>query len=91
MAGTKTSIPMTTGLQRVRERARRDPYERQRSLAYLIDVDALGRAYRRLRKSAAVGVDGVTVAEYGRELEANLQDLHGRLKAMSYRHNRRNG
>lgn len=86
MDGTKTSIPMTTGLQRVRERARRDPHERQRSLAYLIDVDALERAYRRLRKSAAVGVDGVTVVDYGRDLEANLQDLHRRLKAMKYRH-----
>ncbi|HUV13251.1 MAG TPA: group II intron reverse transcriptase/maturase, partial [Acidobacteriota bacterium] len=68
------------------ERARRNPQERQFALAYLIEVDALRRCYHRLRNKAAVGVDGVTKAEYGRDLEANLQDLHSRLKAMKYRH-----
>jgi group II intron reverse transcriptase/maturase len=68
------------------ERARRNPHERQFALAYLIDVDALRRAYHRLRKGAAVGVDGVTKEEYGKNLEENLQDLHARLKARKYRH-----
>jgi group II intron reverse transcriptase/maturase len=68
------------------ERARRDPHERQLALAYLIDVEALRRSYHRLRNEAAVGVDGVTKADYGRDLEANLQDLHRRLKTMTYRH-----
>jgi retron-type reverse transcriptase len=35
---------------------------------------------------AAVGVDGVTKAAYGQDLEENLRDLHGRLRAMKYRH-----
>jgi len=86
MKGAKTSETMSPGLRRVMERARRNPQERQFSLAYLIDVDALRRSYYRLRKDAAVGVDGVTKAEYGLNLEENLQDLHGRLKAMKYRH-----
>ena len=68
------------------ERARRNPEERQLSLAYLIDEEALNRAYGRIRKDAAVGVDGVTKEEYGRDLEQNLKDLHARLKAMKYRH-----
>jgi hypothetical protein len=68
------------------ERARRHPNERQLSLAYLIDVDALRRAYGRIRKAAAVGVDGVTKAQYGQDLETNLTDLHKRMKAMRYRH-----
>ena len=68
------------------ERARRDPHERQFALAYLIDVDALKRAYGRIRKNAAVGVDGVTKQQYGQNLEENLTDLHGRLRAMTYRH-----
>jgi group II intron reverse transcriptase/maturase len=68
------------------ERARRDPHERQLALAYLIDVEALRRSYHRLRNDAAVGVDGVTKADYGRDLEANLRDLHQRLKTMTYRH-----
>jgi group II intron reverse transcriptase/maturase len=56
------------------------------ALAHHIDQAALERAYHRIRKDAAVGVDGVTKEEYGRDLEENLADLHGRLKAMRYRH-----
>ena len=77
---------MSPGLLRVMERARRDPHERQLSLACLIDVDALRRAYGRIRKDAAVGVDGVTKQQYGQNLEENLTDLHERLRAMKYRH-----
>jgi hypothetical protein len=55
-------------------------------VAHLIDVAALERAYHRQRKDAAVGVDGVTKQVYGRDLDVNLRDLHGRLKAMRYRH-----
>ena len=86
MQEAKTSQRMSPGLQRVMERARRNPHERQFALAYLIDVETLRRCYHRLRNKSAVGVDGVTKAEYGRDLEANLQDLHSRLKAMTYRH-----
>jgi len=68
------------------ERAKRDPEARFTSLAHLLDEDALERAYRRLRKKAAVGVDGVTVKEYGQQLSRNLQDLHGRLRSKRYRH-----
>ena len=86
MTGARTSENMSPGLMRVMERAQRNPDERQFSLAYLIDVDALRRAYGRIRKEAAVGVDGVTKVRYGQDLERNLTDLHKRLKAMKYRH-----
>ena len=86
MKEAKTSPDMSPGLRRVMERARRNPHERQYALAYLIDVEALRRAYHRLRKDAAVGVDGVTKEAYGQNLEENLQDLHARMKAMKYRH-----
>jgi group II intron reverse transcriptase/maturase len=52
----------------------------------LIDVPALERAYRRSRKGAAAGVDGVTKEEYGQSLQSNLRDLHARLKSKRYRH-----
>jgi retron-type reverse transcriptase len=67
-------------------RARREPDAQFHSVAHLIDVAALERAYHRQRKDAAVGVDGVTKQVYGRDLDVNLRDLHGRLKAMRYRH-----
>jgi hypothetical protein len=68
MDGAKTSANVSTGLARVRERARRDPHGKMLSLSHHIDEEALKRAYHRIRKDAAVGVDGVTVEEYGRDL-----------------------
>ena len=76
---------MSPGLVRVAEAAQRDR-GRLLSLAHHIDVEALRRAYTRIRGDAAVGVDGVTKQEYGENLEANLRDLHQRLKTMRYRH-----
>ncbi len=77
---------MSLKLQKVVERARTEPEGRFHSLAHLIDVPALESAYRSIRKGAAVGVDGVTKEQYGRDLESNLLDLHGRLKSKRYRH-----
>lgn len=77
---------MSPGLLKVRERARRDPAARFNSLAHLLDVDALRRAYRRLRKNAVVGEDGVTKEQYGEHLERNLRGLHDRLRSKRYRH-----
>ena len=76
---------MLPGLVRVAEAARRNR-GRLLSLAHHLDVEALRRAYRRLRPDAAVGVDGVSKAEYGEDLEENLAGLHRRMKAMQYRH-----
>ncbi len=86
MSDTSISGNMSLELLEVVERARREPEGRFHSLAHRIDVSALERAYRRTRKSAAVGVDGVTKEQYGRNLEENLQDLHARMKAKQYRH-----
>jgi RNA-directed DNA polymerase len=77
---------MSPGLLKVRERAKRDPNARFNSLAHLVDQAALGRAFERIRKEAAVGVDGITKEEYGERLEENLRELHERLKAKRYRH-----
>ena len=41
-------------------------------------------AYRRTRKDGAVGIDGVTAADYEKDLEANLDDLLGRMKSGRY-------
>lgn len=77
---------MSPKLLRVMERAKRDPEVRFLSLAHLLDEQMLERAYRSIRKDAAVGMDGVTHEEYGRMLEQNLRDLHERLRSMRYRH-----
>jgi group II intron reverse transcriptase/maturase len=86
MPNALTLEDMSPKLQKVVDRARREPQGRFHSLAHLIDVPALMRAYDRQRASAAVGVDGITKGQYGQDLGANLQDLHARLKAKTYRH-----
>jgi RNA-directed DNA polymerase len=86
MTDALMSENMSPGLLKVVERAKAEPEGRFHSLAHLIDVPALRRAYGRMRKDAAAGVDGVTKEIYGRKLEANLQDLHERLKSKRYRH-----
>jgi len=86
MAEASTSGNLYTKLLEVADRAKRDPGGRFFSLAYLVDEAALERAYHRLRKDAAVGVDGVTKTEYGRDLPERLRDLHGRMKGGTYRH-----
>ena len=53
----------------------REPEGRFHSLARLIDVPALERAFHPLRGDVAVGVDGVSKEDYAQELEANLEPL----------------
>ena len=75
MAVTQRAAEMLPKLLKVKERAKRDSRVRFTSLAHLLDENALERAFSRLRKGAAVGVDGVTKEAYGLELERNL--IHG--------------
>ena len=86
MAEAKTFGDVSPGPLKVAERAKRNPEQKILALAQYIDVPALARAFRRLRKDAAVGVDGVTVEQYAQNLEENLRELHGRMKAGKYRH-----
>jgi len=76
---------VSTNLERIGEKARKEPELVFTSLYHHVsDVDNLRACYDALPKDRAVGVDGVTKEAYGRNLEANLQDLSGRLKRMAY-------
>jgi RNA-directed DNA polymerase len=75
----------SSALERVREVARRDKEARFTALLHHVSLGRLRAAYWAIRPQAAPGVDGVTWAEYGRDLEANLQDLHVRVQAGRYR------
>lgn len=86
MSDAETSWRVSPGLLRVAERAKRHPEVKMLALAHHIDEPALERAFRRLRRDAAVGVDGCTVEQYGERLAANLQALRTRMKAGQYRH-----
>ena len=65
--------------------ARREKDARFTALLHRVDVDRLRAAYRAIRPQAAPGVDGVTWAAWGQELEVNLADRHDRVHAGRYR------
>ncbi len=56
------------------------------ALAYLMDEELMKEAFGRIRKDAAVGVDGVTKEQYGAHLDDNIRGLHTRMKEVRYRH-----
>jgi RNA-directed DNA polymerase len=83
--GRRAGLGVTNGLDRVRQVARKDRSARFTAVLHHVDVNRLRAAYGALSPRAAPGVDGVSWADYGEDLEANLQDLHRRLHAGSYR------
>jgi len=73
-----------SGLDRVRKVAKGDGKLLFTALLHHVTIDLLRSSYQHLKKGAAPGVDGVTWQEYGRDLEARLSDLHGRIHRGAY-------
>jgi len=65
--------------------ARSDPNLRFTTLAHRLTPELLAAAYRRLRRKAAPGPDGVTVEEFGRDLDRNIEKLWYQLIDRTYR------
>jgi group II intron reverse transcriptase/maturase len=76
--------PVETKLLRIAEKARRERKFQFTSLFHLMDRELLRGCFVRLRKGAAAGIDGVTKAMYGEELEERLTELVERLQRMAY-------
>ena len=74
-----------SGLERVRQAARRNKRERFSALFHHITVDRLRSAFHAVKREAAPGVDGVTWQQYEEALEENLRGLHKRLQTGAYR------
>jgi len=85
MGDTQRSQTISTQLHQIAEQAKQYPGRIFSSLAHLINVDLLKAAYQKTRKDSAPGVDGMTAAQYGQNLETNLADLHRRLKEKRYK------
>ena len=73
------------GLHGVREAARKDSTLKFTALLHHVNEECLTEAFFNLKKTAAVGVDGVTWHEYERNLEDNIADLQGRIHRGAYR------
>ncbi|MCL6091963.1 MAG: maturase [Actinobacteria bacterium] len=83
--GHSTGPGVPSGLERVREVARKDKGARFTALLHHVTVDRLLEAYWATNPKAAMGVDLVTWGRYGQDLETNLQDLHRRVHTGAYR------
>ena len=81
MTGTLGREVISTRQRKIAELARREPELTLTTLAHHIDEVWMREAYRRTRKDAAAGVDGVTAAQYEADLEANLSGLLERFKS----------
>src|SRR4051794_13091067 len=84
-SGLSAGSSAPSDLDRVRRAAQKDKDARFTALLHHVDVDRLRAAYWAIRPKAAPGVDGVTWAGYGADLEANLDDLHDRVHGGGYR------
>jgi RNA-directed DNA polymerase len=82
---TQSRIALLPNLARVNAAARKAAQTRFTALLHHVDVAALEGAFRRQKRRASAGVDGITVAEYERNLEPNLQDLCARIHTGRYR------
>jgi RNA-directed DNA polymerase len=83
--GHSAGPDVSSALDRVRQVARRDRNARLSALLHHVSPSRLRAAYWAIRPQAAPGVDGVTWADYGQDLQANLQDLHERVQSGRYR------
>lgn len=83
--GTQGPAFASSGLDRIREAARRDARQRFTNLLSHVSIDLLRTSYCTLKRDAAAGVDEVTWSEYGEELEECLIDLHDRMHGGCYR------
>lgn len=79
----RNNLPLN--LARVNEAARKSRRTQFTALMHHVSIDALLRAFGRLKRSAAPGIDGETVETYELKLEDNLQELLQRVQNGGYR------
>lgn len=83
--GPRAAPGWQNALARIRKAARRDKEVRFTALwQHVCCVHGLREEYFALKRTSAPGVDGQTWKQYGQNLEANLQDLCGRLHRGAY-------
>ena len=78
-------VPVHQRLDSITKKAESDRSLRFNNLYTLLTEELLQDAFYRLKRDKAPGVDGVTVDQYGEQLDANLRSLSSRLHRRSYR------
>lgn len=75
----------STGLEGIRETAKRDRKCRFTALLHHVTPSLLVESFYALRKQSAAGVDGVTWLEYEDQLYGRVHDLHREIHTGAYR------
>ena len=83
-AGTSSPEPILTRLDRIATQAREYPDMAFTTLAHLLDVPLLERAFWSLNPNSAPGADRVTWRQYQQDLATNLEGLHEKLVSRTY-------
>ena len=76
---------METKLARISQLSKENPDMVFTSIGHLINKDLLKECHVKMDGNKAVGIDGVTKEEYGKNLEENLDNLVEKLKRKSYK------
>lgn len=82
--GAPNPVNVSTKQQRIAQLAKQSPHMSFTSLNHYIDQEWLEEAYGRVKKHSAPGCSGVTIAQYGEEIEANVRSLIDRVKSGRY-------
>jgi RNA-directed DNA polymerase len=82
---TETYLDTDTKLKRIAWLSASDPQKQFDCLMHYFNEESLAACFHELDEDKAVGIDGVTKAQYGANLDANLRELVTRMKAMAYR------
>ena len=82
--GPEPMESVSTRRRRIEMVAQRHPNEPLTALNQHMDLNWMHEAYRRVRKDSAPGIDGQTVAGYGKNLTGNLRNLLARAKSGRY-------
>ena len=82
---TQSRVALLPNLERVNAAAKQAAQTRFTALLHHVDEDALLRAFRRQKRQASAGVDGVTVTKYEGQLTDNIRGLCARVHTGRYR------
>lgn len=85
MDTSETQGTTVTKLRRIAWLSERDKDKQFDCLMHHINETSLKECFYQLSGDKAVGVDGITKEEYGKNLDENIKDLIARMKNMSYR------
>lgn len=85
METTENHKMTNTKLKRVAELSKLDPKKEFTCLMHYFNFESLLDCFQQLDKNKAVGIDGVSKADYEKDLVNNLQRLIREMKDMAYR------